>query len=243
MIDFIWALLAIILIDVVLGGENALVIAMAARRLPQDLRRRAMIWGTFGAVAVRFVCVAALTYLLMIPGLRLVGGLLLIVIAWRLTSTNDDHSDIKAATTFWAAMGTIVMADAVMGLDNALAIAGAANGNWILIIAGLLISVPIILFGSTMVAKLLERYPDSVFVGAFVLYAVAFKMIVHEPIIDSWNDPLHDFVENALPFIGAVILTAKQYYRTRIRKQGVSNETSVNTEHNTSQKPQQEKYN
>lgn len=217
-LQFLWALLAIILIDVVLGGENALVIAMASKQLPEHLRKRAMLWGTFGAVAVRFACVAALTYLLMIPGLRLVGGLMLIYIAWKLTSNNNDHSNVKAATTFWGAMGTIVMADAIMGLDNALAIAGAAQGNWILIIAGLLISVPIILFGSTMVAKLLEKYPGSIYIGAFVLYYVAGSMIVHEPFIDKWNDPLHDFVEKALPFIGAVLLTAKQYYRMEIRK-------------------------
>lgn len=216
-IQFLWALLAIILIDVVLGGENALVIAMASKQLPEHLRKRAMLWGTFGAVAVRFVCVAALTYLLMIPGLRLVGGLMLIYIAWKLTDSGKQH-DVKAATTFWGAMGTIVMADAVMGLDNALAIAGAAQGNWILIIAGLLISVPIILFGSTMVAKLLDKYPGSIYIGAFVLYYVAGNMIVHEPFIDTWNDPLHDFVEKLLPLIGAVILTAKQYYRTEIRK-------------------------
>ena len=217
-LQFLWALVAIILIDVVLGGENALVIAMAAKKLPDHLRRRAMVWGTFGAVAVRFVCVAALTYLLMIPGLRLVGGLMLIYIAWRLTSNSEGHTNVKAATTFWGAMGTIVMADAVMGLDNALAIAGAASGNWILIIAGLLISVPIILFGSTIISQLLDRYPRSIYVGAFVLYVVALKMIVHEPFIDQWNDPLHDFVEGILPVLGAIILTAKQYYRTEIRK-------------------------
>lgn len=217
-LQFLWALVAIILIDVVLGGENALVIAMAAKKLPEKLRRRAMVWGTFGAVAVRFICVAALTYLLMIPGLRLVGGLMLIYIAWKLTSNNNDHTNVKAASTFWGAMGTIVMADAVMGLDNALAIAGAASGNWILIIIGLLVSVPIILFGSTVIAKLLDKYPNTIYIGAFVLYLVAFKMIVHEPFIDNHVDPLHDFIENILPLLGAVILTAKQYYRTEIRK-------------------------
>lgn len=217
-LQFLWALIAIILIDVVLGGENALVIAMASKQLPEHLRKRAMLWGTFGAVAVRFACVAALTYLLMIPGLRLVGGLMLIYIAWKLTSNNNDHSNVKAASTFWGAMGTIVMADAVMGLDNALAIAGAAGGNWTLIIIGLLVSVPIILFGSTMVSKLLDKYPSTIYIGAFVLYYVAGNMIVHEPVIDKWNDPLHDFVEKILPFIFAVILTAKQYYRTEIRK-------------------------
>jgi YjbE family integral membrane protein len=217
-LQFLWALIAIILIDVVLGGENALVIAMASKQLPEHLRKRAMLWGTLGAVGVRFACVAALTYLLMIPGLRLIGGLMLIYIAWKLTSNNDDHSNVKVATTFWGAMGTIVMADAVMGLDNALAIAGAAGGNWTLIIIGLLVSVPIILFGSTMVSKLLDKYPRSIYIGAFVLYYVAGNMIVHEPFIDKWNDPLHDFVENMLPLIGAIILTAKQYYRKEIRK-------------------------
>lgn len=218
MLEFVWALLAIVLIDVVLGGENALVIAMASRGLPEHLRRRALIWGTFGAVAVRFLCVAVLTYLLMIPGLRLVGGLMLIYIAWRLTANEQDHGDIRVATTFWGAMATIVWADAVMGLDNALAIAGAAGGNWWLIIFGLLLSVPIILFGSTLVARLIDRYPDSVFVGAFVLYVVAIKMIVHEPLIDNHLDPLHDFYEHILPWAGAVVLTAKQYYNARIRR-------------------------
>ena len=216
--EFLWALIAIILIDVVLGGENALVIAMAAKKLPEDLRKKAMVWGTFGAVAVRFLCVAALTYLLMIPGLRLVGGLLLVWIAWRLTAGDKDHADVKASATFWGAMGTIIMADAVMGVDNALAIAGAANGNWILIILGLLISVPIILFGSTIVARILEKYPNSIFIGAFVLYAVAFKMIVNEPIIDQYLDPMEDWSEMVLPWALAVILTSQQYYRTVIRK-------------------------
>ena len=217
MLEMLWALAAIILIDVVLGGENALVIAMASRQLPEHLRKKAMLWGTIGAVGVRFASVAVLTYLLMIPGLRLVGGIALIYIAWKLTADNQDHSNVKTATTFWGAMATIVWADAVMGLDNALAIAGAAGGNWWLIIFGLLVSVPIILYGSTMVGKIIDKYPDSVFVGAFVLYVVAIKMIVHEPFIDNHLDPMHDFYENVLPWAGGLILTAKQYYRTRIR--------------------------
>ena len=218
MLELLWALAAIILIDVVLGGENALVIAMAAKKLPEHLRRQAMLWGTVGAVAVRFISVAALTYLLLIPGLRLIGGVALLYIAWKLTTNNEDHSNVKTATTFWGAMATIVWADAVMGLDNALAIAGAAGGNWWLIVFGLLISVPIILFGSTLIAKIMDRYPDAIFVGAFVLYVVAIKMIMAEPIVDNYLDPLHDLGERALPWVGAFILTAKQYYRTRIRR-------------------------
>lgn len=184
MLELIWALGAIILIDVVLGGENALVIAMAANKLPPDLRRKAMLWGTFGAVGVRFLSVAALTYLLMIPGLRLVGGIALLYIAYKLVTDNgDSHGDVKSAATFWGAMGTIVWADAVMGLDNALAIAGAAGGNWWLIIFGLLVSVPIILFGSTLVSKIMLKYPKTIWIGAGVLVVVAIQMMVNEPFV------------------------------------------------------------
>jgi len=184
MLELLWALGAIILIDVVLGGENALVIAMAANKLPPELRRKAMLWGTFGAVAVRFLSVAALTYLLMIPGLRLVGGIALLYIAYKLvTDDGEGHGDVKSAATFWGAMGTIVWADAVMGLDNALAIAGAAGGNWWLIIFGLLISVPIILFGSTLVSKIMLRWPKTIWIGAGVLVVVAIQMMVNEPFV------------------------------------------------------------
>jgi YjbE family integral membrane protein len=216
--EFLSALGAIIVIDVVLGGENALVIAMAAKKLPDDLRKKAMIWGTFGAIATRFLCVVALTYLLMIPGLRLIGGLALIFIAWKLTATDQNHGDVKAATTFWGAMGTIVMADTVMGLDNALAIAAASGGNWWLIIIGLFLSIPIILFGSTMVSKIMDRYPDSVFVGAYVLYVVAIKMIMAESFVATHIDPMHDLGEMALPWAGALIITIKQYFITRVMK-------------------------
>lgn len=217
-LQFLTALLAIILIDVVLGGENALVIALASKKLPEHLRKKAILWGTLLAVAVRFMCVVALTYLLMIPGLKIVGGLMLIYIAWKLTAHNNDHHDVKSVDTFLGAMATIVAADAVMGLDNALAIAAAAGGNWTLIILGLLISVPMILYGSTVIEKVLAKYPSSVYLGAFVLYFVAIKMIVHEPFIDNHLDPLHDFIEHGLPVIGSIILTAKQYYRTEVRK-------------------------
>lgn len=186
MLEFIWALLAIVLIDVVLGGENALVIAMASRKLPEELRKKALLWGTLGAVAVRFLCVAALTYLLLVPGLRLVGGVALLYIAYQLVKQKEETHDVDAATSFWGAMSTIVWADAVMGLDNALAIAGAAGGNWLLIIFGLLLSVPIILFGSTVVAKIMERWPKTIWIGAGVLVIVAIKMIINEPILEPY---------------------------------------------------------
>lgn len=216
MIEMLWALVAIILIDIVLAGDNALVIGMAANRLPDHLKKKAIWWGTFGAVAVRFLSVIALTWLLLIPGLRLIGGLALIYIAWKLAFQDREHT-VEAKDTFWGAISTIVIADAVMGIDNALGIAAAANGSFALVIVGLLISVPIILFGSTIIANLLQRYPDSVFVGSFVLFVVAFEMLLSEPVVGNYVDPLHDVVEHVLPFVAGVILTAKQYYRSRIK--------------------------
>lgn len=217
MIEAIWAVIAIILIDIVLAGDNALIIGMAANRLPEDLRKKAIFWGTFGAVAIRFVSVLLLTYLLLIPGLKLIGGLALLYIGWKLAFQDKEHS-IDAKDTFWGAIGTIVVADAVMGIDNALGIAAAAGGNVWMIVFGLLISVPIILFGSTVIAKILEKYPDSVFIGSFVLFLVAVKMILAEPFLDTHLDPLHDFYEHVLPWMAAIVITAKQYYRARIRK-------------------------
>lgn len=215
-LEAIWAVLAIILIDIVLAGDNALVIGMAANRLPPELKKKAIFWGTFGAIAIRFISIIALTYLLLIPGLKLVGGLALVYIAWKLAFMNKDHN-LEAKDTFWSAIGTIVVADAVMGIDNALGIAAAANGDFGLVVFGLLISIPIILFGSTIIAKFLEKYPNSIFFGSFVLFLVAIQMILKEPFIDTYVDPLHDWVEMKLPWLIAIILTAKQYYRARIK--------------------------
>ena len=192
MLEMLWALGAIILIDIVLGGENALVIAMAANKLPEHLRRKAMLWGTVGAVGVRFASVAALTYLLMIPGLRFIGGAALMYIAYKLVASEEGEHEVKAADTFWTAMATIVWADAVMGLDNALAIAGAAGGNWWLIIFGLLVSVPIILFGSTVVSKIMLRWPKTIWIGAGVLVVVAIQMMLNEPFV---KETLHNIWE------------------------------------------------
>ena len=216
MIEAIWAVIAIVLIDIVLAGDNALVIGMAANRLPEHQRKSVIFWGTFGAVAIRFASVALLTYLLLIPGLRLIGGLALIYIGWKLAFAEKEHS-VTAKDTFWGAISTIVIADAVMGIDNALGIAAAAGGNFYMVIFGLLISVPIILFGSTVIAKLLEKYPDSVFIGSFVLFVTALQMILKEPFVDNHIDPLHDWAEYSIAWLVAIVLTAKQYYRARIR--------------------------
>ncbi len=214
-IQALWAFLAIILIDIVLAGDNALVIGMAANKLPDHLRKKAIFWGTFGAIAIRFISVAALTYLLLIPGLRAIGAAALIWIGWKLVFNNDEHN-IEAKDTFWGAISTIVVADAVMGIDNALGIAAAANGSFVLVIAGLLISVPIILFGATMVSKILQRWPDTVFVGSFVLFAVAFLMLMKEPLMAAWWAQLEPTVAKILPWLAALVITAAQYNKARL---------------------------
>ncbi len=184
------ALAAIVLIDLVLAGDNAIVIALAARALPTHLQRRAIVWGTVGAIAVRGVMTVGVVWLLKIPGLMLVGGLGLLWIAYRLLAPgyeSDPHG--PAASTFLGAMRTIVVADALMGVDNVLGVAGAAQGAMDLVVLGLLISVPIVVWGSTLVLKLVDRFPVITYVGAGVLAYTAAHMIVGEPLLDDVFDP------------------------------------------------------
>lgn len=199
------AIATIILIDLVLAGDNALVIGMAAARLPPHLKRRAIIWGTVGAIAVRVVCIAAVTWLMMIPGLRLVGGLALVWIAWRLAFDSKEH-EVRAATGFWSAMSTIVIADAVMGFDNALAIAAAAQGDWYLIMFGLIVSIPLVIVGAEVISRLLARWPSIVFLGSFALFAVALKMILKDP----WMTAIYDF-NGWEPWMFAALATYAQW--------------------------------
>lgn len=178
------ALLAIVVIDLVLAGDNAIVIALAARNLAPALRTKAIVWGTVGAIAVRGVMTVGVVWLLQIPGLLFVGGIGLLWIAYRLQVEQDTSQEQhQAANTFWGAMRTIVVADALMGVDNVLGVAGAAHGAFDLVIIGLLVSVPIVVFGSAVVLKLVERFPVIIQIGAAVLAVTGAQMMVHEPLI------------------------------------------------------------
>jgi YjbE family integral membrane protein len=179
------ALLAIILIDLVLAGDNAIVIALAARNLPPHLQKKAIVWGTVGAIVVRSAMTVGVVWLLKIPGLMLIGGLGLLWIAYKLLADQGSKEhDGPVASTFWGAMKTIVVADALMGIDNVLGVAGAAHGSFDLVVIGLLVSIPIVVFGSTMVLKLVERFPAIINIGAAVLAFTAAKMIVSEQLLD-----------------------------------------------------------
>lgn len=186
--DFFTALFAIVLIDLVLAGDNAIVIALAARNLPRDLQKKAIFWGTFGAIAVRTLMTLVVVWLLHFPGLMLAGGLLLIPIALKLLREEEkgDEHEFSRVSGFWGAMRTIIIADALMGLDNVLGVAGAAHGNFVLVVVGLLISVPIVVWGSTIILRLVERFPIVIYIGAGALLWTAGKMIMHEKFIADW---------------------------------------------------------
>ncbi len=180
------ALLAIIVIDLVLAGDNAIVIGLAARNLPKELQRRVVFWGTFGAIAIRSLLTLAVVWLLQIPGLLAVGGLMLIWIAYRLLSEEKKHDDGAKKIGMLAAIQTIIVADTVMGLDNVLAVAGAAHGSFMLVAIGLLISVPIVVWGSTLIIKWVERFPLLIYIGAGVLAWTASKMVTEEPLLHNF---------------------------------------------------------
>ncbi|GFN30366.1 TerC family protein [Paenibacillus xylaniclasticus] len=183
---FAVALLQIVFIDLVLAGDNAIVIGMASRNLPKAQQKQAIIWGTIGAVVIRAIATLLVVHLLKIPWLLLIGGFLLLFIAYKLLVQEESHDTIKAGNSLWQSIRTIIIADAAMGLDNVIAVAGAAHGNDLLVIIGLLISIPIVVWGSTLFIKLIQKFPWIIYIGTGVLAYTAAKMITHEPEIKHY---------------------------------------------------------
>jgi YjbE family integral membrane protein len=183
-LEFLTALMSIVIIDLVLAGDNAIVIGLAARNLPKHMQKKVIIWGTLGAIVIRAAATFVVVWLLKIPFLLLAGGLILLWIAYKLMTEEKQHDEgVKPAENLFAAIRTILIADVVMGLDNVLAIAGASHGNFVLVVLGLLISVPIVIFGSTIILKFVDRYPIIITIGAGVLAYTAAKMITSEPFL------------------------------------------------------------
>jgi YjbE family integral membrane protein len=224
-VDFIFSdlqkLISIIVVDLVLSGDNAVVIGMAARTLdPQD-RRKAIVWGGAGAVGLRIVFTILAALLLDIPLIQAAGGVLLVWIAFRLV-VPESHSDVAhvaVADTFAAAVRTIILADVVMSLDNILAVGGASEGHLGLLVFGLALSVPILLFGSNVVARLLHRHPWLLIVGVLVLVHSALTMILH----DHWVESAVDFAAPQWEILLAtIILTGVLLVVTRQRHGGIA---------------------
>jgi YjbE family integral membrane protein len=194
------ALLSIIMIDIVLAGDNAVVIGMAARNIPVHQQKKAIIYGTVGAVVIRILATLIVVWLLNLPGLHLVGGLVLLWIAYKLLVEDKGH-DVTAASSLAGAIRTIIIADAAMGLDNVLAIGGAAAGHMSLVIIGLAISIPIVVWGSTLILKLMNRFPAIVYIGAGILAFTASKMITNEHFLQGL------FANSVMKWIFVAIVT------------------------------------
>ena len=206
------AVFQIVLIDILLGGDNAVVIALACRRLERRRRLQGILWGTAGAIVLRVVLIAFALTLLTFPGLKIVGALLLLWIGVKLLLPDDDaHDGIQGAGSVWAAVRTIIIADFVMSLDNVIAIAGAAQNTvadhrLAYVIFGLLLSVPIIVWGSTLVLKLIDRYPLVVTLGAGLLGWIAGGMLVTDIVLAPWLDTVHGPVRLIAEIAGALLV-------------------------------------
>jgi len=210
--SFFWVTLGqIIMINILLSGDNAVVIALASRSLPPAQQKKAILFGSFGAIILRIILTFFAVALLTLPFLKLIGGLLLIWIGVKMLVPEDNEGELEGHSNLASAIRTIIVADFVMSLDNVLGVAAAAKGNTALLIIGLAISIPLIIYGSTMVLKLMERFPAIVTAGAGLLGWVAGEMMVSDPAIGSWvifSEQTMHALHAATPAICAALVVA-----------------------------------
>ena len=228
MADFLtpgfWAAVGqIVMIDILLGGDNAVIIALACRSLPDRQRTLGILWGTAGAIGLRVVLIFFALALLAIPYLKIAGGVLLLWIGIKLlVQDNDDHSKIEASDKLWGAVKTVIMADLVMSVDNVIAIAGAAENAssehpMPLVVFGLVVSIPIIVAGSQLVLKLMDRFPVIVTLGGMMLGWIAGGMILSDPALDE-HMPQTAAIEYAFSIVGALLVFASGRWLLTARK-------------------------
>ena len=201
--EFLVALMQIMMVNIVLSGDNAVVIALAARNLPAKQQKLAILWGSGGAIVLRVILTVAVVVLLQIPFLQFAGALLLIWIAVKLLIEEDEsEGHHHAHDNLLGAVKTILVADVVMSLDNTLAIAGVAKGDWTLLISGLVLSIPLIVFGSTLIMKMIERFPVIVYIGAGLIAYTAGEMIDS----DAAVQPYLPHVFHGTPYLGILLV-------------------------------------
>jgi YjbE family integral membrane protein len=216
-LDLLAAVLSIIMIDLVLSGDNAVVIGMAARLLPPEQRRRAIVLGAAGAVGLRIAFTSLVALLLRVPLLQAAGGALLLWIAFKLLRQGAHGREVTAGgTTLFAAVRTIILADVIMSLDNILAVGGAAHGNLLLLLFGLGVSIPLLLWGSSLVASLMDRLPWLVYAGAAILVATAAEMMREDPVLAPYLPHGTAFAWGSTLIVIAGIL-GLGYWRSRRR--------------------------
>lgn len=205
--EFWLALSQIILINIVLSGDNAVVIALASRSLPPDQQKKAILFGSFGAIGLRIVLTFFAVYLLSLPFLKLAGAGLLLWIGIGLLRNDEGDEEIENHSSLSAAIKTIIIADLVMSLDNVIGVAAAAKGNTVLLVVGLGISIPLIIYGSTLILKLMGRFPVIITIGAALLGWVAGEMAFSDPAIKIWADSHHN-LHLIPPVLGALLVVA-----------------------------------
>jgi YjbE family integral membrane protein len=203
--EFWLALAQIILINIVLSGDNAVVIALACRSLPHEQQKKAILFGSVGAIVLRVLLTFFAVYLLTLPYLKLLGAALLLWIGVGLLKGEDDEEELEGHSGLMAAIKTIIIADLVMSLDNVIGVAAAAKGNILLLVLGLVISIPLIIFGSTLILKLMNRFPIIITLGAALLGWVAGEMALSDPSIKAYVENNH-LLHTLAPAAGAVIV-------------------------------------
>ena len=196
----------IIGVNIVLSGDNAVVIALAARSLPPAQRKQAILWGAGAAVVLRIVLTVFAVALLALPWLKIIGSLLLFWIGIKLLAGDDNDADINASEHLITAIKTILIADLVMSLDNVIAVAAAAGGSMTLLILGLAISIPLVVFGATLLVNLMERYPVIITIGAGLIGWVAGEMLVTDPVLANWLTGLGVTFTQGKPSVGGISL-------------------------------------
>ncbi|MDD5167998.1 MAG: TerC family protein [Syntrophales bacterium] len=223
-VEYTWtfglALLNIMFINLILSGDNAVLIAMAVRNLPVNQRRTGIIFGTGAAVVLRIILTYFVALLLEVSFIKLIGGLLILWIAVKLLVEGDENEGLeKVPTTMWQAVKIILIADLTMSLDNVLAVAGAAGGNLFLLIFGLLMSIPIVIFTSEILSRMMDKYPIIIIIGGAILGRVGGEMIVNDHIIEQWLHPSKtmDYTVQVLCTIGVVVV-AKLWMKWKVKK-------------------------
>ena len=201
------------MINLVLSGDNAVVIALASRNLPDNRRRQAVWWGAFGAVLLRCILTFVAVLILEIPYIQAAGGLMLLYIAFKLLLEDTGEVNVRESSTLWSAIQTILVADFVMSLDNVLAIAAIADGDLALIVIGIAISIPIVVWGSGIIVALLQKYPILVFAGSAILAYTAGEMLLRDPKLGIWLEQSLSGYQGLIPVVAAVCIMVSGVFR------------------------------
>jgi YjbE family integral membrane protein len=213
---------SIVILDLTLAGDNALVIALAVRTLPRGQQFWGRVWGSLGAVGLRLVFITIITYLLRVPLLQVAGGLLLLWIALKLVRQGVEEGEgeaVRHGTSLWEAVWIIIVADVVMSLDNVLAVAGAAHGNLVLVVFGIALSLPLVVWGSGLLARLMTRYPWIVWLGGGILGYVAGEMILKDDLMRGWlGEAAAHLLHHALPLTLGVVLSGLGWWFARVAR-------------------------